>query len=253
MKVDECTHPCVPQGGLTEPPREEFILLTPPEDTSLNLNTGAQKGVSTENALTTKDIPKDSYLFSFKKSNTLSPLDQPHWYTLRATYGRERMAYDYLTAQGLEVYYPTHEVVKLIGGKRCRVTESLLPNLLFCHATERELRRYVFDNVHLPYLRFYYRHHHEGRIIKRTPLIIPPDQMYNLRTICEAEADDILVMSTPISKFATGTLVRITHGKFAGVVGRIARYKGQQRVGIVIEGSLTIATAYVPSGAVEKV
>lgn len=244
MKVDECTHQCVPQGGLTEPPREEFILLTPPEDTSLNLNTGAQKGVSTENALAAKASTTLSYS---------SFLDSPHWYTLRATYGRERMAYDYLTAQGLEVYYPTHEVVKLIGGKRCRVTESLLPNLLFCHATERELRRYVFDNVHLPYLRFYYRHHHEGRIIKRTPLIIPPDQMYNLRTICEAEADDILVMSTPISKFATGTLVRITHGKFAGVVGRIARYKGQQRVGIVIEGSLTIATAYVPSGAVEKV
>lgn len=244
MKVDECTPQGVPQGGLTEPPCEELILLTPPEDTSLNLNTGAQKGVSTENALAAKESTTLSYP---------SSLDTPHWYTLRATYGRERMAYDYLTAQGLEVYYPTHEVVKLIGGKRRRVTESLLPNLLFCHATERELRRYVFDNVHLPYLRFYYRHHHEGRIIKRTPLIIPPDQMHSLRTICEAEADDILVMSTPIQKFATGTLVRITHGKFAGVVGRIARYKGQQRVGIVIEGSFTLATAYVPSGAVEEV
>lgn len=244
MKVDECTPQGVPQGGLTEPPRDELILLTPPEDTSLNLNTGAQKGVSTENALAAKDFPTISYP---------SSLDSPHWYTLRATYGRERMAYDYLTAQGLEVYYPTHEVVKLIGSKRRCVTESLLPNLLFCHATERELRRYVFDNVHLPYLRFYYRHHHEGRIIKRTPLIIPPDQMHSLRTICEAEADDILVMSAPIQKFATGTLVRITHGKFAGVVGRIARYKGQQRVGIVVEGSFTLATAYVPSGAVEEV
>lgn len=77
--------------------------------------------------------------------------------------------------------------------------------------------------------------------------------MRSLRTICEAEADDVLVFSSPIQKFAQGTLVRITQGKFAGVVGRIARYKGQQRVGIVIEGTFTLATAYVPSGAVEVI
>lgn len=47
--------------------------------------------------------------------------------------------------------------------------------------------------------------------------------------------------------------MRITQGKFAGVVGRIARYKGQQRVGIVIEGTFTLVTAYVPSGAVEAI
>ena len=47
--------------------------------------------------------------------------------------------------------------------------------------------------------------------------------------------------------------MRITQGKFAGVVGRVARYKGQQRVGIVIEGTFTLATAYVPSGAVEVI
>lgn len=163
------------------------------------------------------------------------------------------MAYDYLTAQGLEAYYPTQEVVKIIGGKRRCITESLLPNLFFVYATERELRRYVFDNVRLPYLRFYYRHHYEGHAIKKTPLIIPPDQMRSLRTICEAKADDILVFSTPVQKFAQGTLVRITQGKFAGVVGRVARYKGQQRVGIVIEGTFTLATAYVPSGAVEVI
>ena len=92
-----------------------------------------------------------------------------------------------------------------------------------------------------------------GHAIKKTPLIIPPDQMRSLRTICEAEADDILVFSTPVQKFAQGTLVRITQGKFVGVVGRVARYKGQQRVGIVIEGTFTLATAYVPSGAVEEV
>lgn len=251
MKVDERTPRSVHQSGLIESPRVGFASNTPPEEPCLKPNIGVQKGVSTKNAFSAKNTPDSS--LRLLKSTVLSPLDQPHWYTLRATYGRERMAYDYLTAQGLEAYHPTHEVVKIIGGKRRCITESLLPNLFFVYATERELRRYVFDNVRLPYLVFITVTTTRVMPSKKTPLIIPPDQMRSLRTICEAEADDILVFSTPVQKFAQGTLVRITQGKFAGVVGRVARYKGQQRVGIVIEDSFTLATAYVPSGAVEEV
>ena len=49
-------------------------------------------------------------------------------------------------------------------------------------------------------------------------------------------------------------MVRIIDGKFKGVVGRVARYQGQQRVGIVIDGMLTVATAYVPTacGEIQK-
>ena len=42
-------------------------------------------------------------------------------------------------------------------------------------------------------------------------------------------------------------MVRIVEGKFAGVTGRVARYHGQQRVAVIIDGLLTIATAYIPS------
>lgn len=48
-----------------------------------------------------------------------------------------------------------------------------------------------------------------------------------------------------------GQVVRIIDGKFKGVVGRVARYQGQQRVGIVIDGLLTVATAYIPTAFLE--
>lgn len=57
--------------------------------------------------------------------------------------------------------------------------------------------------------------------------------------------------SEEIRKFRKGQLVRITSGEFAGVVGRVTRFKGQQRVGIYIDGLLTIATAFVPSKHLE--
>lgn len=47
-------------------------------------------------------------------------------------------------------------------------------------------------------------------------------------------------------------MVRIVNGKFTGVVGRVARYQGQQRVAVVIDGLLTVATAYIPSVFLEK-
>ena len=48
-------------------------------------------------------------------------------------------------------------------------------------------------------------------------------------------------------------MIRITDGKFKGVVGRVAKYKGQLRVGVVVEGMVTVATAYVPRGFLEEI
>ncbi len=178
----------------------------------------------------------------------------PHWYVLRTTYGREKKAYEYLMSKGITAYYPTIDVVKEIRGKRTKITESRLPNLFFAFGTEDELKTYVYDNVNLPYLRFYYnhRHAHDGGV-ERVPMIVPERQMQSLRIICQAEAQDVIVSTEEIRKFSKGQLVRITQGEFAGVTGRVTRFRGQQRVGLYIEGLLTVATAYVPSAYLEYV
>ena len=79
----------------------------------------------------------------------------PHWYTLRTTYGREKKAYDFLTANGITAFYPTINVVKIINGKRKNVTESRLPNIFFAYGTEEQIKSFVYDNVNLPFLRFF--------------------------------------------------------------------------------------------------
>lgn len=106
------------------------------------------------------------------------PKDNMHWYALRATYGREGKANDYLRGKNIETFYPTLKTVKLIDGKRVTREESRIPNIFFARGTEEEIKSYVYDNVNLSYLRFYYAHKHiEGKVIKE-PLIIPrqPDE-----------------------------------------------------------------------------
>ena len=181
------------------------------------------------------------------------PSGIPHWYALRTTYGREKKAYDYLTSKNVTAFYPTLKSIKMVDGKRITIEESRIPNIFFAYGTEEELKTFVYDNVNLPDLRFYYRHTHVGNKIVKAPLVVPDNQMNSLKIICAADSDDIIASTEEVEKFKTGQKVRITDGKFAGVTGIVARYQSQQRVGIVIDGLLTVCTAYVPSAFIEKI
>ena len=179
--------------------------------------------------------------------------DTPHWYALRTTYGREKKAYNYLLSKGVETFYPILKSVKLVDSKRITIEESRIPNIFFAYGTEEELKTFVYDNVNLPYLRFYYRHTHVDNKIVKVPLIVPDDQMNSLKIICAADSDDIVASTEVVEKFKSGQKVRIIDGKFKGVVGVVARYHSQQRVGIVIDGLLTVCTAYIPSAFLDVV
>lgn len=242
MKVDEWTSEDVHTvGGGETPPCAGLAPNALPEAQSTISAESSQTGVSTRNALYATDIKPQ------RKE------DVPYWYALRCTYGREKTAYDYLVAKGITAFYPTTEVVKLIKGKRKIVTESRLPNIFFAFCTEKQLKTFVYDNVNLPYLRFYYRHEHVGSRVIKTPLIVPNYQMESLKIICEAEASDIIVSLSSVPNFQAGQMVRVIEGAFKGVVGRVKRWQGQQRVGVIIGDMATFVTAYVPSAFLEKI
>ena len=241
MKVDEWTSEDVhTSGGGEFPPCAGLTSNALPEAQSTISAESLQTGVSTKNALlaTKPKAPREA--------------DTPHWYALRTTYGREKKAYDYMTARGITAFYPTTNVVKLIKGKRKVVTESRLPNIFFAYGTEEQLKEYVYDNVNLPFLRFYYRHIHEGNRITKTPLIVPDNQMESLKIICAADADNTFVSLVKVPKFEKGQLVKVTDGAFKGVIGRVARWQGQQRVGVVVDDLVTVVTAYIPSAFLEN-
>ena len=158
-----------------------------------------------------------------------------------------------MVARGVTAFYPTKDVVKLVKGKRKIITESRLPNIFFAYGTEEEIKTYVYDNVNLPFLRFYYRYIHVGCKIEKTPIIVPNYQMESLKIVCAAEVDDIIISNEEIPKFETGQLVRINKGAFAGVIGTVARYKGQQRVAVIMNGLVTAITAYIPTPYLDSI
>ena len=242
MKVDEWTSEDVhTSGGGEFPPCAGLTSNALPEVQSTMSAESSQTGVSTRG------------VHILSKSKVQKEEEIPHWYALRTTYGREKKAYDYMTSKGITAFYPTINSVKLINGKRKVVIESRLPNIFFAHGTEEQLKLFVYDNVNLPFLRFYYHHTHIGNRIEKTPLIVPDYQMESLKIACASEEDDVIIVSGEIQKFEKGQLVRVIKGEFEGFVGIVARHKGQQRVGIVVDNLLTVLTAYVPSAYCEVV
>ena len=236
MKVDEWTSEDGHTPGDGEfPPCAGLTSNALPEAQSNVSAESSQTGVSTRS------------VHILSKSKVQKEEETPHWYALRTTYGRETKAYEYMTAKGITAFYPTTEVVKLIKGKRKIVTESRLHNIFFAYGTEEQLKTFVYDNVNLPFLRFYYRHVHVGRRIEKIPLIVPDYQMDSLKIICAADADNTIVSLGEVPKFEKGQLVKVIDGVFKGVIGRVARWQGQQRVGVVVDDLVTVVTAYVPS------
>ena len=203
----------------------------------------AQTGVSAENALSPNDLPKLP-----KKEHDIT-----RWHVLRATYGREKAAYGYFVDHGVEAFYPKLTTMRVVDNERRAMEESRIPNILFVHMSEHKLKLFLKESPDLSYLRFYKTPSHVANRKVLKPLIIPDRELESLRIICESESQNVLISLQNIDKFEQGQTVKVIDGEFKGVEGVVARYQGQQRVGVVINNVMTVMTAYVPSAYCEVV
>lgn len=209
----------------------------------------SQKGVSTKNTLcATPPSDKKESLIANR-----SPLIVKEWYTLRTTYGREQLAYEYIISHGGTAYWPTIEQHKEVNGKHVKLRVSRIPNIFFAYGTLPEIQAFVYDNANLPFLRFYYATQRINNELVRQPLVVPQRQMDSLRLLCAIDDGNITEVPQNDTHFHQGQEVRITQGPFAGVIGHVARYKGQQRVAVIIKDLITIATAYVPTAFLQPI
>ena len=85
------------------------------------------------------------------------------------------------------------------------------------------------------------------------PITIPDNDMLNFIRLTSVDSEHIMVLPPERCHFKNGDTVRVIDGPFTGVVGRVARAAGQQRVIIELEGMCNIATAYIPNDFMQKI
>lgn len=177
------------------------------------------------------------------------------WFVLRATYGRTNQALDALRAKNVETYLPMHYVIKEIDGKRKLIHEPLLPNIIFARMTRRKTHDFVKEPASTAKWLKYYTDKTkpvERSTGKNPPVTIPDNEMLNFIRLTSVNSEHIMVLPPERCHFKSGDLVRIIEGPFTGVIGRVARAAGQQRVVVEIEGLCNIATAYIPNDFMQK-
>lgn len=207
------------RGG-KEPPHTGFTSRVIPEAT------GSPRGVSVEYARDT-DV---------------------QWFVLRVSYGRAMKAGEHLAKLSMHYYLPIHKVVKLVKNRRRKVTEPLLPNLIFVYARAPEVQALLENENPDRLLSYYYNHFHSDTFGKNPPLTIADKPMRDFIRVTSVVNEDVRIISRRCCHFKSGDRVRVTGGEFEGVEGRVARAAGQQRVIVELEGLCLVATAYIPTG-----
>lgn len=173
------------------------------------------------------------------------------WFVLRATYGRSEQAYDALVKNHIETYIPKHYVLKEINGKKKRILEPLLPNLVFVYAMEGKVQECLKK---FSFLRFY-RDKTQLQSLqdgKHPPLIISYTEMMNFIRLTSIDDEHVKMVDEQHCHYKSGDMVRVIDGKFKGIIGRVARVSGQQRVVVKVKSVCVVTTAYVPSAFIEE-
>jgi transcription antitermination factor NusG len=98
---------------------------------------------------------------------------------------------------------------------------------------------------------FYYNHFEKEKTGVDKLLTIPTGQMDNFIRATRVRNQHTMLVDPSKLSLKAGDTVRITEGDFVGVVGKVARIKGQKRVVVALEGVCAIATAYIPSAFLE--
>lgn len=197
------------------------------------------------------DDNSNSNKYEFGESVDYVHSPENQWFVIRATFNRSKTAFEFLKSKGFHAFLPVRIVEKVIQKQLVRTLKPLIPNMLFVYSDKQTIHSFIKENKELPIISFYYNHFEKEKTGVDKLLTIPTSQMDNFILATRTRNQHTLLVDTNKMTFKTGDTVRVIEGDFVGVVGKVARIKGQKRVLVTLEGVCSIATAYIPSAFLE--
>lgn len=182
-----------------------------------------------------------------------APIEGYEWYVLRATYGREIKALMAIRSLGGIAYVPLYQTKEERDGKFKKVLKPFVQQFVFLYANKESAYKFVNQVSRLNYLTFYYDHFQISEMGYNPPLTVPYNKMSNFIRLMSIESEHVEVINKQSVHFKSNEMVRITSGKFKGIIGRVARIGRNNRVVVTLENVCMIATAFIPKYALEKI
>ena len=193
------------------------------------------------------------------------------WYALKVFYNKVFDFEQKMRRRGIESYFPVRrEEVK--GQAYLRFRREMALN-----RSEDVLGdRYIFEEPHLykrvPMISSMMFIHCEKEDLKAVreelegggfiymnadwtaPAVIPDREMKDFRMVADSGALGLEIFNDDsITRYKTGTRVRVKEGPLKGAEGYIKRIKKDRRLVVAIAGVVAIATTYIPPSELEIV
>lgn len=182
------------------------------------------------------------------------------WFVMRATYGRQQRAADFLVDNGFYAYLPMAWSVvpvwvkvkdratgkdKTVKKPRRRLRPML--SLILAYLTEAEARDCIARQDE-SCLTFYYDHFSTGSSGYNPPLVVPEREVWSFILATSTHNLHVRLLTSEPKHFCSDDEVDVVEGEFRGVRGKVIRLAGQQRVLVSLGATgYMVATAYIPS------
>ena len=214
----------------------------------INAHTRRGRSRSPYAGLTSNVLPEAQRSHTGVSSDSVQKANH-EWFVLRVTYNRTQKAHGIISTSDVQSYMPMHYIIKKEIGKKKRILQPLLPNLLFVYTTREVVNSIIKKNGdETSVLKFYLDKtkplEENG---KHPPLIIPFTAMKNFIKATSTENEHVRIVTSEQCHYKSGDIVKVIDGEFEGVTGKVARIAGQQRVVVEISGLCFVATAYIPT------
>lgn len=164
---------------------------------------------------------------------------QTYWFALRATYSRELKVQSLLKEKGLSTFVP---MIRRKYEKDGLHTNKLVPaigNLCFVRWTKEALDTFIRSFGEDSPVTYYWNR------ISNSPLIIPDKAMEDFMTVASTMDEDLIYVTQISPKLREGKTVKVKHGPFKGVEGKIVRIRKSRRILVELPGMLAVASTYV--------
>lgn len=151
------------------------------------------------------------------------------WYAVRTFYCKEKFVADFFTQKGLNSFIPMRYEERITpDGKKHRVQIPAVHNLLFLEKTqsEKQISKTASD---CPVPIFFIRNRDTQSYYE-----IRDKEMIEFRAICDPNYEGTLYVDAAMAEAKKGQKVRVTHGPFKGLEGKLVRYKNRFYVVITI-------------------
>ena len=171
-----------------------------------------------------KEIPQ----MSIEKKSDINRVEEPAWFAMSATFGRELKAKTFLESKQVKCFVPMrYEIVKDKTQGKIRKLVPAINNLIFVYTTKERIQALKSVAEYLQYLT-------KPVGGKNIPITVPEYQMQQFMAVCDTYNENLIYLSPDEINLKEGTPVRIIGSVFDGVEGTFVKVNKSRKKSVVV-------------------